>query len=327
MRVNEARKKNLGFLVRKHGGVTRLANVIGMSQSQLCHLVGPNPLKNIGNYLSLKIEKVLGLPDGWLDKVHDDDTVNYSPSFQETFTARTDREIRRQNLRFLVHKHGGTLELANITGVSRTTISCVVSLVNSSANLGSKVAEKIEKALGLAAGWFDAVHDEVVAYGSSLAITGHLGMREVRRQNLRFLVHKHGGITSFSNLVDMSQSQGSHLIGANPTKNIGNGLAYKIETKLGLPVGWLDKMHDDGDDAVDYAAFLARPSRKKPPCDLLESSEKLAYELRHYLKFNGINEQSIVKLSVRITQLIDHVVAMVKEEGDIANEDSDGNEN
>ena len=35
----------------------------------------------------------------------------------------------------------------------------------------------------------------------------------------------------------------SDLVGKNPEKNIGHGLAREIEQKLGLPENWLDQDH------------------------------------------------------------------------------------
>jgi phage repressor protein C with HTH and peptisase S24 domain len=68
---------------------------------------------------------------------------------------------------------------------------------------------------------------------------------ELRRENARKLASGEGGKASFARLVSMEPSQVSQLIGPNPTKNIGNSIARRIERAHHLPDGWLDMQHDE----------------------------------------------------------------------------------
>lgn len=72
MNVKEIRRKNLRALSRKVGGVTQLAERLSKLQSQISHLIGTNPIKNIGDKLATQVEKAFNLPHGWLDHLHPD---------------------------------------------------------------------------------------------------------------------------------------------------------------------------------------------------------------------------------------------------------------
>lgn len=67
-----------------------------------------------------------------------------------------------------------------------------------------------------------------------------MNVKSTRRENLRLLAQAVGGITSLANRLNKSQGQISHLIGLNPTKNIGDKLAAEIEQAFNKPPGWLD---------------------------------------------------------------------------------------
>lgn len=63
---------------------------------------------------------------------------------------------------------------------------------------------------------------------------------EIRRENARWLAKNSGGPTQFAEMLDLSESRVSQLIGKNPVKNIGTATARKIETVFDKPTGWLD---------------------------------------------------------------------------------------
>lgn len=67
MNVKEIRRNNLRMLARSVGGVTCLAERLARSQSQISHLIGTNPVKNIGDKLAAEVERVFEKPIGWLD--------------------------------------------------------------------------------------------------------------------------------------------------------------------------------------------------------------------------------------------------------------------
>ncbi len=71
MNVKDIRRKNLRTLSRSVGGVTQLANRLEKSQSQISHLIGTHPVKNIGDKFAAHVERVFNKVNGWLDHEHE----------------------------------------------------------------------------------------------------------------------------------------------------------------------------------------------------------------------------------------------------------------
>ncbi len=69
MDIKEIRRKNLRTLVMQYGDQKGLAEAADVSPNQLNHLIGPNPIRNLGEKLARKIEANLGLQEGYLDHV------------------------------------------------------------------------------------------------------------------------------------------------------------------------------------------------------------------------------------------------------------------
>lgn len=70
MNVKDIRRENLRSLARSIGGITAIAKKLGKSQSQISHLIGTRPIKNIGDRLASEIEVAFAKGHGWLDKEH-----------------------------------------------------------------------------------------------------------------------------------------------------------------------------------------------------------------------------------------------------------------
>ena len=75
---------------------------------------------------------------------------------------------------------------------------------------------------------------------------------EIRLNNARHLAEDAGGISRFAVLIQKSQSQVSQIIGKNPSKRIGRGIAREIEAACEKPHGWLDHLHEVGEHAEGY---------------------------------------------------------------------------
>jgi hypothetical protein len=64
---------------------------------------------------------------------------------------------------------------------------------------------------------------------------------EARRANLRTLAEKHEGIGKLAEKLGYANSSFlSQLIGPNPTRDVTEKNARKIEAALGLPALWMD---------------------------------------------------------------------------------------
>lgn len=67
---------------------------------------------------------------------------------------------------------------------------------------------------------------------------------ETRRMNLRAIMGEWGGPTSLAK--KLGHSNGSYLaqlVGPHPSRDISEKVAREIESKLNLPLGWLDGEH------------------------------------------------------------------------------------
>jgi len=90
--------------------------------------------------------------------------------------------------------------------------------------------------------------------------------KSVRKTNLNNLLKRHlenDGNTKagFAELLGISASQFSQLLGENSVRNIGDKMARKIEVALKLPNAWLDSIHED-QPQVD--ANVSSPRDYKP---------------------------------------------------------------
>ena len=65
----------------------------------------------------------------------------------------------------------------------------------------------------------------------------------IRLKNLRELIDKAGGPAEAARKLDMDDSQLSQIAGKNPVRNIGPGLARRIEKAFRKAEGWLDVPH------------------------------------------------------------------------------------
>lgn len=70
MNVKDIRRQNLRDLATQIGGITALSKRLKKSQSQISHLIGSNPVKNIGDRQAAHIEQIFNKAPGWLDRIH-----------------------------------------------------------------------------------------------------------------------------------------------------------------------------------------------------------------------------------------------------------------
>lgn len=72
--------------------------------------------------------------------------------------------------------------------------------------------------------------------------------KDIRKVNMEIMLEKHlasSGNTkaSFAELLGISASQFSQLLGEKSVRNVGDKMARKTEASLGLANGWLDSIH------------------------------------------------------------------------------------
>ncbi len=72
MNVKDVRRENLRALAKGVGGISALARRLTKSQSQVSHVIGMKPIKNIGDKFAAEVEREFGKPPGWLDREHEE---------------------------------------------------------------------------------------------------------------------------------------------------------------------------------------------------------------------------------------------------------------
>jgi SOS-response transcriptional repressor LexA len=70
MNIKCIRRENLRTLAKTVGGISRLADRLNKTQSQISHLIGSKPVKNIGDKIAAQAEREFKKPSGWLDRQH-----------------------------------------------------------------------------------------------------------------------------------------------------------------------------------------------------------------------------------------------------------------
>lgn len=80
-----------------------------------------------------------------------------------------------------------------------------------------------------------------------------MNSKEIRLSNLQALIQKAGTAAEFSKQSDIATSLLSQILSTNPTRNVGDKLARKIEEKLQLPPGWMDAQHQSAPKSVTIA--------------------------------------------------------------------------
>lgn len=87
----------------------------------------------------------------------------------------------------------------------------------------------------------------VVLFASSGCDAMLMDIKSIRRTNARLLVQVEcdGVLSAFADRMGKFHSQVSAIIGKNPTKGIGDGLAREIEAEFRKPRGWLDHTHTE----------------------------------------------------------------------------------
>lgn len=131
----------------------------------------------------------------------------------------------------------------------------------------------------------------------------------IRRENLRTLAKQWGGPTSLSKKLGHSNaSYLAQLIGPAPTREVSEKVARDIETKLQLPVGWMDVEHgpikkiDDQAlaDVVRAVAAALRDEGLRPGPDIYATLVQLVFE--HTRLTGRLDEEHIKKLITLLTK-------------------------
>ncbi len=73
-----------------------------------------------------------------------------------------------------------------------------------------------------------------------------MDMHQIRLLNLESLIKKQGSAAKIANLIGSSPTVLSVIRSdKHPDKNMGGGMARRIEDALSLPHGWMDRLHEN----------------------------------------------------------------------------------
>lgn len=73
MDIKSIRRANLALLVDEVGSVTALAKMANSAQAYLSQIIGPRPVRSVGDDLARRLEHVCRKSTGWMDQSHVED--------------------------------------------------------------------------------------------------------------------------------------------------------------------------------------------------------------------------------------------------------------
>ena len=88
-------------------------------------------------------------------------------------------------------------------------------------------------------------------------------LSETRLQNLKQLIKRESSQSVFAKKVDIDPSHISQIKSSKSKKNLGEKLARKIETALGLKNGWMDTDHSQATTDLNSLISVATPTYLK----------------------------------------------------------------
>jgi hypothetical protein len=132
---------------------------------------------------------------------------------------------------------------------------------------------------------------------------------DIRRENLRKLLHEWGGPTSLAK--KLGHSNGSYiaqLAGPHPSREVSEKVAREIESKLAVRANCVDVEHNGNPRAVDDKTLSAcvtavaaaiRDASLKPDPETYGNLVGLAYE---HTKLTGRVDEPYIQKLVRLTK-------------------------
>lgn len=76
MKREDIRRENAKALAAEVGSPAEFARKVGMENVQVSHIIGRNPIRNIGNAIAARIEDAFAKERGWLDVRHGEGDID-----------------------------------------------------------------------------------------------------------------------------------------------------------------------------------------------------------------------------------------------------------
>ena len=102
-----------------------------------------------------------------------------------------------------------------------------------------------------------------------------MNIHEIRLQNLEKLIEKHGSAAKIASKIGSAPSVFSVIRSdKHPHKNMGSGMARRIEVALGLHEGWMDQRHDViQEHSYDHNAEILSNIKKVPIISMVAAGD------------------------------------------------------
>jgi len=77
--------------------------------------------------------------------------------------------------------------------------------------------------------------------------------KDIRYKNVRWIIDTlcSGRLKEFASRIGKVETHASQFAGEGRSKGIGDDMAILIEKKFDLPDGWLDRLHQEGNEVAD----------------------------------------------------------------------------
>lgn len=122
-------------------------------------------------------------------------------------------------------------------------------------------------------------------------------INEIRRRGMRLKAQEHT-VDVLCEKLGVHKNQMRHWIGRNPSRNISDEVARKLERVLKLPRNWMDNPHPEEESTIEQMMAL-------PPQDFIARTLAKAVELgvQAALKHQTSQFEKIAALERRIMEL------------------------
>lgn len=119
--------------------------------------------------------------------------------------------------------------------------------------------------------------------------------KDIRLKNLIFLLDKYTSKQAFAEHVDMAPAHVSQIVSGY--RSMGNVIARRIEEKVGLPIGYMDSLHEQNETAAHKVEELASVYTLKPEDTAEEKALEFAdlFEILLEIRLSSQDKRELFK--------------------------------
>lgn len=139
--------------------------------------------------------------------------------------------------------------------------------------------------------------------------------KDIRHQNFLELLKGYKSQRAFADRCNLSPGFVSQM--NNRTRNIGDAVAADIETALGLPHGWMDQLHYDGQVTADGTqTYGAEPQQAlTPELSAMQSRFDAASPQTQKMIMDLLEAEATGSINHAITSSLSNLLNALKQQG------------